>query len=233
MHHYNDKLYLYIEIAPGLGAQYRYIMLELPVGNYTGASLATAILSLLSKPYAFAHSNELNSFTCDFIAAQNIIRITNTSGYAFQLITDGKLEELRSQNVPFTDINDNVIPLPTDLNSINDLLRNSVLQPAMVEYESNFLDLVNTHSIYIHSPNLGFHYNTIGCKGENSIIKKVPVSSSFGYLILDSVVAPHDKIDVSRQTLKTMHFTLKNVHGNTINLHGGHVSFSLILQTME
>ena len=77
------------------------------------------------------------------------------------------------------------------------------------------------------------HYNTIGVKGESSIIKKVPVSSSFGYQILDSVVAPHDKIDVSRQSLKTMHFTLKNVHGNVINLHGAHVSLSLTFQTLE
>ena len=84
----------------------------------------------------------------------------------------------------------------------------------------------------MHCPNIG-HYNCIGVRGENSIIKKIPVSSSFGYLILDSVVAPHDKIDVSRQSIKTMHFTLKNVHGNVINLHGAHISFSLVFQTIE
>ena len=64
-------------------------------------------------------------------------------------------------------------------------------------------------------------------------MKKVPVSSSFGYQILDSVVAPHGKLDVSRQSLKTMHFSLKDVHGNVINLHGSHVSLSLIFQTYE
>ena len=59
----------------------------------------------------------------------------------------------------------------------------------------------------MHCPNIG-HYNCIGVRGGSSIIKKVTVSSSFGYLVLDSVVAPHDKMDVSKQTLKTMHFTL-------------------------
>ena len=54
-------------------------------------------------------------------------------------------------------------------------------------YESGFLDLLNIHNIYLHCPNLG-HVNSIGVKGENTIIKKVPVSSSFGYLIIDSVV---------------------------------------------
>ena len=99
-------------------------------------------------------------------------------------------------------------------------------------YESGFIDLLNVHSIYTHCPNLG-HYNTVGVRGEKSIIKEVPVSSSFGYLILDSVVAPHDEPDVPRQSLNTMHFSLKNVHGNAINLHGSHVSLSLIFQTYE
>ena len=46
-------------------------------------------------------------------------------------------------------------------------------------YESGFLDLSSIHNIYIHCPNLG-HLNSIGVRGENSIIKKIPVSSSFG-----------------------------------------------------
>ena len=117
--------------------------------------------------------------------------------------------------------------------SINEILRNTVPKPTSTKFETEFLDLINTHNIYIHSPNLGFNYNTIGCKGENSIIKKVPVSSGFGYQILDTVVAPHDKIDVSRQNIKTLHFSLKNVFGNTINLHGSNVSFSLIFVTMD
>ena len=76
------------------------------------------------------------------------------------------------------------------------------------------------------------HYSSIGVRGENTIIKKVLVSSSFGYLIMDSVVAPHDKIDVSRQLFKTLQFIFKNVHGNVIDLHGAHVSFSMIFVTM-
>ena len=66
-------------------------------------------------------------------------------------------------------------------------------------YESELTDSLNVHSIFIHCPNLG-HYNTVGIRGDNYIIKKVPVSSSFGYLISDSAVAPHYKPDVSRQS---------------------------------
>ena len=121
---------------------------------------------------------------------------------------------------------------PSNTMPINDILRHSEIKAQSNNFESGFLDLLNTHNIYMHCDNLG-HYKCLGLRGENTIVKKIHVSSSFGYLILDSVVAPHDKIDVSRQLIKTLHFTLKNVHGNVINLHGAHCSFSLIFQTIE
>ena len=102
----------------------------------------------------------------------------------------------------------------------------------MNEFETGFIDLLIVHNIYIHSANSG-HYNSIGVRGESTIIKKVHVSSSFGYLIMDSVVAPHDKIDVSRQLIKTLNFALKNVHGNVIGLHSANVSFSMIFVTID
>ena len=118
-----------------------------------------------------------------------------------------------------------------NLMSMNEILRHSEAMPAETTFESGFIDLLNVHNIYIHS-SLG-NYNSIGVRGESSMIKKISVSSSFEYLVIDSVVATHDKIDVSRQNLKTMYFTLKNVHGNVINLHGAHVLLSLIFQTIE
>ena len=99
-------------------------------------------------------------------------------------------------------------------------------------YETGFIDLLNIHHIYTHCPNL-CNFNSIGVRGESTIIKKTPVSSGFGFMILDSVVAPHDKIDVSRQTIKTLNFSLKNVHGNVIDLHGANVSFSMIFVTTD
>ena len=86
------------------------------------------------------------------------------------------------------------------LRSISEVLINSIQIPESTSYESVFLDILNVHNIYTHSPNLG-HYNSIGVRGENTIIKKMTVSSSFGYSFLDSVVAPHDKTDVSRQLI--------------------------------
>ena len=123
----------------------------------------------------------------------------------------------------------------TNLRSIHEVLRNNVYEVSsrydgFTTYESGFIDLLNVHSIYIHSPNIG-HDISIVVKGETTIIKTVPVSSLFGYL--DSVVAPHDRIDVSRQLFKTMEFSFRNVHGKVMDLHGANISFSLIFATMD
>ena len=99
-------------------------------------------------------------------------------------------------------------------------------------YESGFLDLFSIPNSYTHCTNL-VHFNSIGVRGECTIIKEVPVSTSFGYLIIDSAVSLHDKMDVSRQAVNTTHITLNDVSGNVINLHGANCSFSLVFVAAE
>ena len=204
--------------------------ITIPNGNYTGVSLASAIQSLLYKRFPNDDDRVYYESSRGILIFESLREFT--------IFTDDEVMELTYIQPPFAvwnDVNNEQTSAPElgNAESINEILRNTVPKPTSTKFETEFLDLINTHNIYIHSPNLGFHYNTIGCKGENSIIKKVPVSSGFGYQILDTVVAPHDKIDVSRQNIKTLHFSLKNVFGNTINLHGSNVSFSLIFVTMD
>ena len=66
---------------------------------------------------------------------------------------------------------------PNNLHSINGVLRNSDMISVSLEseyyrsYESGFIDLLNVHNVYLHCPNLG-HFNSIGVRGGNTIIKK-------------------------------------------------------------
>jgi hypothetical protein len=204
--------------------------LTIPNGNYTGVSLASAIQSLLYKRFPNDDDRVYYESSRGILIFESLREFT--------IFTDDEVMELTYIQPPFAvwnDVNNEQTSAPElgNAESINEILRNTLPKPTSTKFETEFLDLINTHNIYIHSPSLGFNYNTIGCKGENSIIKKVPVSSGFGYQILDTVVAPHDKIDVSRQNIKTLHFSLKNVFGNTINLHGSNVSWSLIFVTMD
>ena len=97
-------------------------------------------------------------------------------------------------------------------------------------YTSNFLSLGLVRNIYISSPNLG-SFTTLGARGESNILKKVPVTSSFGSMIIDSFTSNHDFLDCSDQCLSTIEFNIRDVQGNIIPLHGSNVSFSIVFAT--
>ena len=82
------------------------------------------------------------------------------------------------------------------------------------------------------SPNLG-NFNTIGSKGERSILKKIPVIANPGELIYDKITSGSDYIDVSWQILRTLNFQLKDTLGNIIDLHKANISFSLVFDIIK
>jgi hypothetical protein len=94
-------------------------------------------------------------------------------------------------------------------------------------FVSGCLGLQQIRNIYLSSPNLG-NFNTLGPRGQSSIIKKIPVTANYNEIIFDNMLSPNDFLDCSKQTLKNIEFTLSDVHGNRINLHGQDVSFSII-----
>ena len=204
-------------------------VLSIPAGNYNASNSASTLQSVLQAAYP----NE--NYKCAYNSARGSITIPAIR--SLRTYTDDQvIETTNSIGVQFpgwVDHNNQLITADiNNLMSINEILRHSEPISPETTFETSFIYLLHVHNVYIHCHNLG-HYSTVGVRGESTMIKKIHVSSSFGYLIIDSAVAPHDKIDVSRQSLKTMHFILKNVHGNVINLHGAHVSLSLIFQTIE
>ena len=240
---YNNKFYIILRTTvtnTGGSATYNWFpyVITIPEGNYDGYRLASGLQDLIN-------SIEINfTFEVKYNTATGSIKIEETtegSGNAFAVPSDfGVMAwELENSNqYPWRNIEETIVyPIANSLQSINGVLRNTEMVAVNLAYmyntyETGFIDLLNIHNIYIHCPNLG-HFNSIGVRGENTIIKKVPVSSSFGYLIIDTVVSPHDKMDVSRQNVKTIHITLKDVPGNVINLHGANCSLSLIFVTTE
>ena len=201
-------------------------VLSLPSGNHSASNLASTLQSVLQATFP----NE--NYTCIYNTAGGSITISSIS--SFRVFTDDQVVEMTNnigvQFPGWVDHNNQLIT--ADINSLMSMLRHSEAMPAETTFESGFVDLLKVHNIYNHCPSLG-HYSTVGVRGESSIIKHITVSSSFGYLIIDSVVSPHDKIYVSKQPIKAMHLTLKNVHANVINLHGAHVSLPLVFQTIE
>jgi hypothetical protein len=117
------------------------------------------------------------------------------------------------------------------LDSVNELLSNTGKVSTTgttaipVQFDTNLQPVRNVH---MRSPNIS-SFNTIGCNGESSIIKKIPVSSNYGDMIFNGIASSNDCLDCSKATWKTLEFHLLDVNSNYINLHGSNVSFSLVL----
>ena len=207
----NNTLYIVTTIMdPGTTPTwYHPLALEIPSENYSGPSLAAKIQEQLEI------AEPDHQIVCIYNPASGSITIRSTNVLLFSILSDYQVHTTTIPNaVIWKDRigNDKYIDL-YNLKSLNEVIRNEnnneyhpLVTAGVSEHTTGFIDLLTVHNIYIHSNNLG-HYNSIGVRGESTIIKKTPVSSGFGYMILDSVVAPHDKIDVSRQTIKTFNFS--------------------------
>ena len=180
---YNNKLYIentYPDLSLPAG------VLSVPGGNYNATNLASTLQSVLQA--SFPNEN----YNCVYNAARGSITISPDRD--FRIHTDNQVIEMSNilSNQPgWVDNNSQLTTVDvTNLMSMNEVFRHSDPRTPESTFETGFIDLLNIHNIHIHS-SLG-HYNSVGVRGESTIIKKVSVSSSFGYLILDSVVAPHE-----------------------------------------
>ena len=193
-----------------VGYNYNPYVVTLPEGNYTGTQMATAIQELLNGfavtfdfevLYQLARGTITIEAKSEGMGSHNKCYIPSDFGImTWMSSTDGDYPwRDRQGTITTVEIN--------NLQSFHGVLSNSDMITANLEsgyyrtYESGFIDLLNVHNVYLHCTGLG-HFKSIGVRGDNTIIQKVPVSSSIGFLIIDSAVAPHDKIDVSRQLIK-------------------------------
>lgn len=152
------------------------------------------------------------------------------SDYKFEVLTpdDLKRDYIHGRFQNSYDTNN-----PKDINEvICNVEGNSLLYQFPTGYETRSLNMQTIRNIYIRS-SMG-NYNSIGPKGESTIIKKeVPVNANKGGYIFDQVMTGNDFGDCSNQTLRTIKFDLKDSKGNHITLHGNHFSFSIIFSRMD
>ena len=117
--------------------------------------------------------------------------------------------------------------------STNEVLGNFTIQSSTASaFESGIIDLRRIHNVYISSLNLST-FKTLGPRGECNLIKKVPVTTEYGFTVVDNIVVSHDWIDVSKQLLNTLAFRLSDAYGTTIDLRGMPISFSLIFMIQD
>ena len=100
--------------------------------------LATALQTLLQTRFA------CQNFQCVYQPSKGSLTIT--SDIPFRILPDDYIT-----SASWTDINGAVSqPNYNNLQSVNDVLRNTVLHEMGTLYESEFIDLMTTHNIYIY-----------------------------------------------------------------------------------
>jgi len=231
---FNDKLYMYASgtyTRNGVN-QTAYQIITLSPGNYTAAELATEIQAKLNEVYRHESNPGIQpAFTIAYNHKRNTIEFGfNMVGEVYKVLTDRDIETLDDgywNGVSYSTF---------DSQNCNEILQNTEgYSPEYTQslvYISGYISLQTVRNLYLSSPNMG-NFNTIGPRGEASIIKKIPVSSNFNFMIFDNVVQGNDYLDCSRQTLRTIEFHLKNSSGKYINLHGNHWSFSIVFDKMD
>ena len=213
----NDKLYLRLTLN---NAHTDYIFTLKPQ-TYNGSQLASEIDTQIKTGIFPATGNALVP-TVSYNPQNQTISVS-ISGFDYKILTDNELRTLTWGGTISYNRN--------DLQSVNELLSNNentsttgtVATPVQF-----YLNLQPVRNIYLRSPNIS-SFSTIGCNGESSIIKKIPVTSNYGGMVFSSVTSGSDFLDCSKQTWKTLEFHLLDVNSNYINLHGSNVSFSIVL----
>ncbi len=205
--------------------------------QYTnGGIVADHIITLDSKTYSgtqFATEIQAKVFNITGGTATTVVYDTQTkimsvsvANLDIRFFTDAELIDSQ-YNIGWT----GTVYDTNNIASANELITNMAL-PASIGNTAipatYYLMLQPIRNVYMRSPNVS-SFNTIGCNGESSIIKKIPVTSNSGDMIFNNVTASNDFLNCSNATWRTLEFHLLDVNSNYINLHGSNVSFSIIL----
>ena len=203
----------------------------------TGGILSDHIITLNSKNYngtQFAAEIQAklqvinNSFTCLY-DNQNMNVSVSLANLDVKFFIDAELMDSGFMvNWSGTTFSQN------NLSSANELLTN--VTPNVIGNTASpakyYLNLTPVRNIYMRSPNIS-SFNTIGCNGESSIIKKIPVNAGSGEMITSFITSGADFIPCNNLTLKTIEIQLQDVNGNIINLHNNDMSFSILFDIIN
>jgi hypothetical protein len=216
-------IYIYMCVA---GVSVNWLVIPFANGQYNGA-----ILSNTLNTYFNSQIPEKGMTTSYNINTSSLAIGTTAQDVAFRIFTDS---ELSKNNSPWGGQAYNKY----QLNSMNELIGNFATNSFKTYnnangYTSPFLSFSGVRNLYLCSPNL-CSLSVIGPRGGVcNIVKKIPVTSDYGYNIVTSGSIAHDYIECSKQTWKTLEFSLEDVYGNKVNLNNNPVSFSIILSTIN
>ena len=233
----NDKLYIQVtnssQVASSKANECRIVVLT--PGNYNISTLASEIQTKANN--AFASSAIPTHFNISPNLVDNTILINPAvSSVEFKILTDydlinGLPDTIDVAGNPWSSSWTGPSFDANNTQDINDMINNfagpSTFATTITPLKSSYVDLQYNKNVYLHSPNLS-SFSTVGCLGERTVLKKIPVNVGNNEMIIDNITSSSDWLDCSKMTLRTLQFQIKNVKGQVIPLHNTNVSFSIV-----
>ncbi len=209
----NDKLYFIVTYD----SNFTGFIATITSHNYTGSELATEIATQMNAEYTTLTDN----FSASFSVLKQTITINSAEGtLTFKLLTETEILGDYA-GMPAYDASN-----PADIN--RKVLRQIDTSSTLANsYTSGFVDLQPIKNVYIYCSNLST-FSTVAPDGGSGVIKKVPVTQDTGYYIFDNVMNNNDCVDVSKLSIRVLHFQLKDKLGNVIPLNGSTWSASIV-----
>ena len=223
---FNSKLYLRISYTGGSLVGIRYdCILDLDQKSYIGTTFATMLKSKIQEKLTTEY---LGNIACTFNSTTNKLSLSLHTDIYFQFLTD---KELCNPQIDGYWEWSGASYDKNNLQSANAIISNTQSNSAVNDSNLNVfnkhLNLQPIRNIYLHS-SLG-SFQTLGSRGEQTIIKKIPVSSNQGDMVFqDYNPGAVDMLDCSKQTLRQIEFKLTNVDGHIIPLNDNHCSWSIV-----
>ena len=73
------------------------------------------------------------------------------------------------------------------------------------------------------------NFDSINSQGyPSNIIKKIPLTADYGYLIVDNLMTLNDYLSCSNRTFSQLDFKFTNTEGLELPIYGMNISFTII-----
>ena len=221
----NNTLYIRFDIYPESITYFKTI--TIPPKNYTRATLATELEKLFNAAID-TYSTTIWDFKYLYELNTNTLTITGNLEQgrdlrmAWELYSDDTLKTYKNWTGPPYD--------PNNLHSFNANIQNLKTQRFTnlnKSYICNFLDLHSMKNIYLNSTMA--NYESINPEGyPSNITKKIPLTTDYGYLLVDNLMTLNDYLSCSNRTFSQLEFKFTNTAGNVIPIYGMNISFTII-----
>ena len=219
--HANNRAVYFEEKVGGVARQHRT---ELEPKQYDGESLATHVRDRLT----FATTLAL-TWTVTFNAEQGKLEFSVTGGTAKLY----GMEYLKRNPHDFIEFNGHPIGDHDDSGPIIGITGQFVLAIGTTPVLGKHISVIPYHTLYLHcDAGLGTGEDAIGPKGNGTVLRSIPVSTSYGQMLHDVSMNPHDHTIVPRGQIGTFRFRLADKHGRDCSLDQSFM-FSLIFVPVD